>query len=140
MGQKALQKTFAISNFFREIDFLQSFFSHGTKSFAKNLCNLNFSVKLIYLQSFLSHGKKSFAKNQFHGKNLRLQRFFAKLFVPWGKKALQKISLTEKLRLQRKFLLIVYLKLSFVYIDEACQNLAENLPAQGNPTRFSAKF
>ena len=33
-------------NFFRQIDFLQSFFSHGTKSFAKNLCNIPWGKNL----------------------------------------------------------------------------------------------
>ena len=43
-----------------------------------------------------SHGKNSFAKNQFDGKN-DLAKVFCKAFCPMGKKALQKINLTEKI-------------------------------------------
>ena len=123
-------------HFFRQIDFLQSFFSHGTKSFAKKTFATSFfSVKLIFCKAFFPMGKKALhdfpifrqidgimqncgfyvnltKKSEFvqrffsHG---MLQRFFAKLFVPWEKKLCKKSIWRKNWNCKGNFFLIVYL-------------------------------
>ena len=110
------------SQFFRQIDVLQSFLSHGTKSFAI----LTFSVKLIFCKAFFPMGKKALhdfpifrqidgimqncgfyvnlTKNRYLSRKYKSYKMnsisrkkISKAFCPMGKKALQKINLTEKI-------------------------------------------
>ena len=139
MGQKALLKTFAQS--------------HGTKTFANFFAKLkriysrreHFTIheifvkvtKKLQIQIFPSNWRKNFIFQlfcQFDEKTNCAKLFFpwdvakvfCKAFCPMGKKALQKINLTEKMMLQRKFLLNSLFSKPYRNIYYVCNLLSDS--------------
>ena len=93
--EKNLCTIFDLTEFFVKLTenldckgFLQSFLSHGKKSFAKNQFDGKIWDCKGFLQSFFSHGKKSFAKRSIWRKNWDCKGFLQRFYEAWSKPSL----------------------------------------------------